>query len=752
MSTQISYTTQPNITNLNLVTVQTSQKKEEQVVITPPVDHIVIIDCSGSMYSDLPKIRTQLKNKLSTLVKEDDTITLIWFSGKGQAGILKNKVSIKNLNDLQALHTAIDRFLQPMGLTGFVDPLKLVKDFAKDKSPNRVLSMLFVTDGYDNQSNKTDILNTINEISSIVDNAVFVEFGYYCNKPLMMEMAEKIGGQVIFSDSFESYDPLFEGYLKNNIKSSNKVKVVVYNPYLNLVYGIDNNGDLYTFVATDNKVYVSEDFTKLYYLSATNFPLLATKDDLNSTMQLHDENTNAILASINVFAQRNKPKVVYDLLKSLGDVKLIKSYVNAFGKQALYKFVDLTTQAIKDKTKRFEDGIDFNLVPDENAFCIIDLFAELADADVNWYPRHKLFKYKTIGAKKVQSKKLDTSTHNELLSIIDDMANNSVDSNKLTQMQDILAKLADKTFELVFKHSDDNPQASFKDAVWNEDRPNISFRALYHGTVDLPTNNFNVTSVDTFTYRNYTFIKDGIVNVEKFVVDLPYDLIAKYSKFDGLISITEDNLWLIDLTKLPVINRQMVKEVSAKELALKTYELLRGKACQRVVNFYAKELAPKTSATFIEQYGEAATNWLTELGITNFNGFAPKTTDEKVGETYNATELSVKIPGLSTLPKVDEVEAKVKAGTNLKIAEKLIAEGLTFYEMHKDKNLQVLKSLVTKQVRQAGTDIAKIKFAIILGQTWFKEFDSMDENQLIVDLDGTDVKVKFESVEKTIEI
>jgi hypothetical protein len=34
------------------------------------------------------------------------------------------------------------------------------------------------------------------------------------------------------SDSFESYDPLFEGYLKNNIKSSNKVEVVVYNPYI----------------------------------------------------------------------------------------------------------------------------------------------------------------------------------------------------------------------------------------------------------------------------------------------------------------------------------------------------------------------------------------------------------------------------------------------------------------------------------------------------------------------------------------
>ena len=41
-------------------------------------------DCSGSMWNDLPLIREQIKLKLPMLLAEDDTITLIWFSGAGR--------------------------------------------------------------------------------------------------------------------------------------------------------------------------------------------------------------------------------------------------------------------------------------------------------------------------------------------------------------------------------------------------------------------------------------------------------------------------------------------------------------------------------------------------------------------------------------------------------------------------------------------------------------------------------------------
>src|SRR3954471_11865640 len=89
-----------------------------------PTDHIVVIDCSGSMSYELPKIRQQLKNKLSMMLKEDDTVTIVWFSGKTQFGIVVEAVALRNAVDLTGVHRAIDNYLKPIGLTGFVEPLQ----------------------------------------------------------------------------------------------------------------------------------------------------------------------------------------------------------------------------------------------------------------------------------------------------------------------------------------------------------------------------------------------------------------------------------------------------------------------------------------------------------------------------------------------------------------------------------------------------------------------------------------------------
>ena len=94
--------------------------------VNQPTNHLVIIDCSGSMHSQLPMIRHQLKNKLPSLLKADDTISIIWFSGRDQCGLLADKVKVSNLNDLNHLNTSIDRWLNPMNLTGFVQPLQQV--------------------------------------------------------------------------------------------------------------------------------------------------------------------------------------------------------------------------------------------------------------------------------------------------------------------------------------------------------------------------------------------------------------------------------------------------------------------------------------------------------------------------------------------------------------------------------------------------------------------------------------------------
>jgi len=98
------------------------------VEVAKKTNHIFVVDVSGSMSGDLPLIRTQLKNKLSNLMKEGDTISIVWFSGNRDAGILKEEVEVKSLKTLTDLHDAIDRWLRPIGLTAFQKPLELTKE------------------------------------------------------------------------------------------------------------------------------------------------------------------------------------------------------------------------------------------------------------------------------------------------------------------------------------------------------------------------------------------------------------------------------------------------------------------------------------------------------------------------------------------------------------------------------------------------------------------------------------------------
>ena len=47
--------------------------------------------------------------------------------------------------------------------------------------------------------------------------------------------------------------------------------------------------------------------------------------------------------------------------------------------------------------------------------------------------------------------------------------------------------------------------------------------------------------------------------------------------------------------------------------------------------------------------------WLKEIGITDYNGFAPLTDTEESTDFYMSVNLATKIKGLSSLPKVEDV-------------------------------------------------------------------------------------------------
>jgi hypothetical protein len=49
-------------------------------------------------------------------------------------------------------------------------------------------------------------------------------------------------------------------------------------------------------------------------------------------------------------------------------------------------------------------------------------------------------------------------------------------------------------------------------------------------------------------------------------------------------------------------------------------------------------------------------------------------------------------------------------------------------------------------------EIAKIKFAVILGQVWFKEFSTMDEDSMVIPWKDYQVACKVEMKEVKVDI
>lgn len=312
-----------------LVTI--SIPKTEIVNVEIPTNHILVIDCSGSMCYDLPKMRQQLKNKLPAMVKENDTVSLVWFSGKGEFGRLVDRVKVNDLNDLNRLNTAIDRWLKPMGLTGFVEPLRSVEDLVKEQSG--VYSMMFLTDGCDNQWGHSEIIEATKSLETLIAGAVFVEYSWYCNHQLLEEMASEIGGSVVFAEDFDRYEPIFDGVIRKEYKSSNRVSVEVGNPLFDLVWAVGEDGPK-TFKVKDGKVNVPESTDEIFYFT-----------DGEEKFILADHEKKAILQGLSVLALRRKGAFVKQVLKELGFGMLYNKFSNCFGKQALYDFQDSLLKA-----------------------------------------------------------------------------------------------------------------------------------------------------------------------------------------------------------------------------------------------------------------------------------------------------------------------------------------------------------------------------------------------------------------------
>ena len=218
------------------------------IEVVKSINHLIIVDVSGSMSYDLPEIRKNLKNKISNLVKENDTVSIIWFSGRNDAGILKEEVQVNSLKQLNDLNDAIDRFLKPIGLTAFAKPLELANDIIgriNKNNPNSVFSLIFMSDGYNNDIGWDSVVGALKQISPKLSSSVIVEYGWYADSRRLTEMSGILGGEKISCSGFEEYDVVVSKSFGKTLSGGKKIVVEINDNYLyDFVFSIGTDGSV----------------------------------------------------------------------------------------------------------------------------------------------------------------------------------------------------------------------------------------------------------------------------------------------------------------------------------------------------------------------------------------------------------------------------------------------------------------------------------------------------------------------------
>jgi len=743
------------------------------VNVTKKTNHILVVDVSGSMSSDLPLIRTQLKNKLSNLMKDGDTISIVWFSGRNDSGILKEEVEVKSLKTLTDLNDAIDRWLRPIGMTAFLKPLQLVGQIVeriKKNRPDSVFSMIFLTDGYNNDCPWNDVVTTLKSLESDITSSTFVEYGYYADTQKLTQMASILGGEKISTSDFDEYEPVFDKKISTGLNGGKKSLIEITDSYLyDFAFSV-SNGSVILYNIVDGKIMVGSDIKEIYFFSDHAIGEKKTGVD--------QEVDTFLYAAIYVLADKLLNDDAERIFYALGDNYYYQVLFNAFGKQKLNAFKTAIKECVIDETKRFPAGRANIVKVSDNAYCLMNLFNDLGNLEnCLFYPNQKDFVYNRIGRKHVATGSQLSDKDKLRLS----------EAKNVEEANLILEELKEKNVDLNFVVTNSNAGYPVTDLVWNEKRANLSIRIYIDGKAILPTNKFNINEIGTFRYKTYTMIKDGIVNVDKLPLNYSSELETLLTEKSVDFKVVKNlntfkpEYIVINLNRLPIINKGMVSSISAVELAKQEWELNKLQADAKVYGYFKKTFDPKESKSFIEMLGQEAADWLKTIGITDYNGYAPVSILAESTDCYMSVNLETKIKGLSSLPKVEDVIAKLIANKintdngklkdvkELKISEILMSNAIIKYQeqlssdiykaLTEEQQKEVLKAYVTsksseviKKKRIVMGEISKIKFSLILSKRWFKEFISFDENTLNLKLDGQDLNFTFDLSEKQEQI
>ena len=222
---------------------------EDISIVEKSVNHMFLIDRSGSMSAVLPKLGDDLVARLKEL-PNGDSVSFGWFSGEGDYHFVIKGFKISEGNDFKILEDIIRRNLSPRGCTCFSEILFDVNQVIEDLLPfGNLFSLFFFTDGYPVVSNYTqEIINiqkAIEKVSGKISTALLVGYGEYYNRELLSQMSEWFGGSMVHNSELKDLRYHIESFILDSHENSGKVDISLdSNPTQGIVFSLNGRSTL----------------------------------------------------------------------------------------------------------------------------------------------------------------------------------------------------------------------------------------------------------------------------------------------------------------------------------------------------------------------------------------------------------------------------------------------------------------------------------------------------------------------------
>lgn len=384
-----------------------------------------------------------------------------------------------------------------------------------------------------------------------------------------------------------------------------------------------------------------------------------------------------------------------------------------------------------------------------NMFTVVDVIDIIANAKCE--VKLDSFKYTKISKDTEQVGEISAY---DKMRIANDIANakNAVEVQKIT---DEASKIAYEKSHLNFVWNKNLYRIN--NVGYNETRPNVSISFNIDGKITLPSDApaSLPKEFETFVFRNFNIIHDGILNVSSMVVKMK-NTIADFLRSEG-VSLTPcgSDEYIVDFTNIPIFTTTK-KAIKAMDTADIAYKVMENKSFIKIAKSFLEKLNPvDKSVDLTNKYGADESEYLRYLGITD-NGFNPKSKEVSSSTTYKAIELLLKFKGMSNLPSYNAFMKKVNEGKKLNNADMLMKNAYDIcnnnsVSMNQTDFINWLK-LEIEKAEKANKKYAKmlseIRFNILTCNQWFEEFENSTSN--FINYNGIDVE--FVKQEKEIEI